>query len=645
MIILPSLIYLMGLFSPGFQATIPKEEITLRPLNETNGVLFVERGKVVFTSTAWQLVFTLNYSSVQQDINSIGKIIDRVAENVGNEVDLKMVIKANHSYYRMVMEFNELTEGEMENPKPIKKRSLDPLSWITGAFGSIAREIFGVASDAEVKKIEAYLKMIDQEREKLATYRKIQVTAIKIMEGQIERQRQQIQHLTNITELLLTHVLPTKENRKTLSSNLLLIYGEIDNMIASLQQLIASLHDAIKGIGLGKLSRQLFPKAELHKAIGHIQEKMPYNTRPVYDAETGLEQYYNNPLVMKLPGQHMLRGILRIPLQTTDQLFTLYEAIPFPMQMPSDPNHRVILKGYPRKIATTANHKRFLDLAQWNPTGTCLPSQPMVCPVKQATQIGMGQDCLFQLLGAADQLQKTTCQYETVNPDYESVVSVNERDWAVSVGKPIPLEVGCMDPEDPSKPVETTRMKTLNGNQILTIPSACTAIIGTHVIPLRLKVASAQDSTFNLIRAPQMNDDLKTEIDSMASERVYQKLFFQAYSQISKLKLDLNVDRDNQKVYHMVKQMSTINEEVAKLQPLWATHYFNLGIWPVILVILVVYLMYKTRCLFNCMMCAKTRNSNQPAERVPMSEIVYRAAAPMPVEMISEPRRRDPIYE
>ena len=619
-------------------------QISLQPLNESNGVLFIEGEEIAFTSTAWQLVFTLNFSSIHQDILTIGNIIRRVAENVGTEVDLKMVVKANHSYQRVVAEYEELlTKTEVQNPIKRDERSIDPLHWISGAFGSIARQIFGVATETEVQKIEAYLRMVDQEREQLATFRKIHLTAIKIMEGQIERQRLQVQHLTNVTELLIKNVLPDRENRKKLSSNLLLIYGEIDNMISSLHLMVNSLQEAIQDIELGRLSRKLFPIKELRTAIQHIADKMPYHTRPVYGVENGMEQYYRNPLVWKLPGNRVIRGILRIPLQTADQMFTTYQAVPFPMHLPSDPSRRIKLQGGKRLIATTKNHKKFLNLDHWEPASTCLNSQPKVCPVSQATQVGVGQDCLFQLIGSAHLIKSTTCEYDEVMETYEEIVAINDEQWAISTGQPISMEAGCMDPEDPAKPVETMETATIKGNQLLKIPPSCTAVVGDHVIPLRLKIASTQETKFGLTKTPFLDNDLKTEIESLATEKLYQKIFFQAYSQISRLKVNISTEQDSRKVYEMIKEMSKIDDEVAKLQPLWATHYFNLGIWPVVIMVVIGWILIKVQCLKRC------KNNHQAEMRVDgyqHPQVAYRPSAPVPVDLNRDSRpRRDPIYE
>lgn len=621
-------------------------KVTINPFNESLGVVFLPQGDVVFTETSWQLVISLNISSVEADFERLGEALKRIRDEAGHSIDNHMAEKLGTQYQEIRDHLDRLNE-EIRDPSSMRQtRSLNPFDWISGSIGSIARRLFGIASEEEVKQLTSYVSILYKKEEKIATMQSLHITAMKLMEGQVVQQQNQLSVLTNVTKLLLDTVAPPKAKRTNLSSNILVVYGEMENAISAFRRMIESLSRTIKALDVGLLTRSLLPESELQGALRHIRDQLPYDSYFVFDIDNDeIHRYYHNQLIIRLSGEKSIRAVLRIPLRMKSDMYRLYQAVPFPRTLQVGKKmERTRIKETESKVAISKDGKNFFSLKNWLPQLECLRGPPKVCPIHSALVESPQESCYFAIL-ATQKIAPTKCEYEIMKKEEISLEKLNEVTWIVSTGMDLTVESRCINLSSPTSPMKGKTYGSINGEYLIRVPRQCSVRIGPYQIPLRLRITSGLElQEKEDVILPEAGEETNPELLTMTTSDRYEAAFQEAYRQLAQLQVNGTDVHPQEEIEKIFKQMITVKDELDHIKPLWVSHYTSFGVGGLWFILAITVFVIWWKCIRpNSRDC---RGPIGTEGNYPVGSVVFRTVAPEAVEMITGPAtRRDPIYE
>ena len=447
----------------------------------------------------------------------------------------------------------------------------------------MAREVFGIASAEDVERLNANVDILFQKDQTIATLQTLHITAVKELEGQIEKQRTQLSSLVNLTGTMFGTLLPEVKNRNVLQPMVLFLHGEMATTLTSFRATIQQFLRVIDMLNRGFASPDILPLKELSKALEHIRSQVPSDMRLVYgNSNESLYPYYHNQLTTMLPGKKDIRGTIQIPIADPDNLFKIYKAIPFPTRVGDESGKsRFKWSGTSTYVAMTPNKARFTDLGPWFTPMACLTGPPMVCPTQTIISTDPSTQCLFQILTGDLHQSKGHCPLEAVEEDLIVIRPINEIEWVISTNEPLAVKPSCLDPDDPSLPLTMMHGFTVRGEVIVSVPRHCTASIGNYMVPLRLRMMTGNHK----VRTELLDTDLDIQhlLDlkgqALEEDRLHNR-FIDAFQGLQDLNSSVNTpDTTSEDIYRIIAKMSNVNEEMQKLQPVWVTHYMSLGGW------------------------------------------------------------------
>ena len=618
------------------------ETVRIQSYNGSAGVVFIPQGNVVFTETSWQLVLSLNISSIQTNVKELGKALHNLEKDAGHNMDERMVNKLKMQFKHLKEHLEQLI-SEINNPKPTaRKRSWNPFDWVTGSFGSIARRLFGVASEEEVKKLESYMAVLYKREEKIATMQSLHVTALKVIEGQMVQQQHQLSILTNVTKLLVETIAPPKSKRKDLTSNILVVYGELENVIQNLADLLRTMTQIIRSLDGGVLMTSLVPPKVLQEAVRHIRDQLPYDSSLIFlTTDAGIHQYYRNPLMSRLPGKEEIRALLRIPLKLKSDTYTWYKATPFPRTIQTtNQTDRLEVVTMETDIALSKDHKNYLELREWVPQLECLPGPPRICPIHTAVIDNPKDICLFNLI-RGHPLYDSRCSLKRVEDHEIRIEKLDEITWIVSTFSNLTAESRCVDLSNPSLPMNSKSYQIEQGEHMLQVQRHCLLKVGSYHVPLRLRITSGLDLT-GLMDWDSTNVQGKLEPLRIPQDNLENRVWERALMQLTSLQENLSNRHEERRINDIVKQIISVKDEMMNIKPLWVSHYSSIGLFGFMLILSVCFLIVWCKCLKPIW---QEYQKPGPRSFAPRS-VVFRTVAPETVEMIQGPTpRRDPIYE
>ena len=563
--------------------------ITTRKLEGPPGLLFIPGEEIVFTSTAWHLAFSLNLTGMGADLKTMKRIFEEAKSNRSNSVDFRMMkaveqsLKSAEESYGYLMQEAQQTIPSITKDTATKKRSLlNPISWITGSLGSIARELFGVASAEDVERMNSYLDILAAKDEKINTLQKLHLTVIKKIQGEIELQKRDVSTLVNMTGILFDTLLPSVKDRSNFQNLVVFLHGE---MIATLRAFKSTIDQYLRIIELldrGYISPQVIPTKDLSEAIDHIQRNLPQQMTMIYGTEKkDLYPYYHGQLAYRIPGSGDIRGVLRIPMATPNSKYRMYKVIPFPTRMDKNPLKRYKWQGTRTFVALTPDQKNYVELGPWFMETNCLKGPPRICPVKMAFTTDPETDCLSQLLiGKTKATAQPECRFDLVNENVTVIEAIGVLDWALSTNENVTMSPTCMDLQNPNRIPRREKSLKLTGEIIITIPRHCSAIIGKYMIPIRLRVTSGlkdiQTQTDPMEYSSILTEDQEQELEG---EYLHEQ-FMKAYQEMAKMRAETSgFDHDNQDVHEIIQRMGNISEEIDKIRPGWFHDYVSYTGW------------------------------------------------------------------
>ena len=612
-------------------ATEEIQTVYAKPFEGTPGVLFITQENVTFTSTAWHLAFSVNLSSIEQDLQRVKDIFKSARSNQSHSVDFRMMKRLEQTIRSVEEEYTYLlqeTQQRMIAESGPEKRSLNPLDWIGGSLGSIARELFGVASAEDVNRINSYVDVLYQRDTKIASLQNLHITAIREIEGQVQKQKDQLASLVNLTGTLFGTLLPEVKDRRTLSTTVLFLHGELATTLTTFRNTIQQLLRLVDLLNRGYVSPEILPLEDLARTLEHIKEQVPQGMELVYGGGNGskaeLYPYYHNQLASMLPGKKDIRGILQIPIAEPRNKFRVYRVMPFPTRSKgNESTHRFRWTGSETFVAMTPDNTRYAELGPWFSSSMCLPGPPMVCPAHMVFSMDPSTQCLFQLLTGKVSAKKEQCQFETVDEKVTVVKSINEVEWAVTTNEILNIRPSCLDKENPAWPIQRLDGFAVTGEVIVNIPRHCMATVGNYMIPLRLRVTTGTDEIKKQAKRTgiQVADLLEIQGRTLQADKV-QDSFIEAYQQL--LTLGGNVtayDHTSEDVYRVIARMSNVSEEIKKLEPVWVTHYMSFGGWVVFGIIISVLLIMLIRFRQKVLAWAEDWSSPVPIREQAMVQV------------------------
>lgn len=568
-----------------------------KPLTGTPGVLFIPQGDVMFTSTAWHLAFSLNISSIERDLSNIKKIFRLSRSNHSHPIDFRMMKRLEKTITAVEKEYEHLLQETQQAMvvKTRETRSLNPIDWISGSMGSIARELFGVASAEDVNRLNAYVDVLYQKDKKIVSLQTLHITALREVEGQIQRQKDQLTSLVNLTTTLFGTLMPEITDRRTLSPTVLFLHGDMATTLTTFRNTIQQLLRIVDMLHKGYMSPELVPLKELSRALEHIQTQIPGGMHLVYGGvgkeRNDLYPYYHNQLASMLPGNQDIRGVLQIPIAEPKNQFRIFQVVPFPSRVKGpDAKQRFRWMGAETYVAMTRDQDKYTELGPWFSSSSCLPGPPMVCPAHMAFTTDPRNTCLFQLLTAEIHAQDGKCPFENVDEQFTMVRAVSEIEWVVTTNEVLTIRPSCLDPENPSLPITKLHGFTVTGEAIVVIPRHCTATVGNYLVPLRLRVTTGDrglQSNMQPFDFP-VNDLLQLQGDLLEEDHVRDQ-FMKTYKDLTALNENLTeYDHTSEDVYNVIAKMSNVNEEIKKLEPVWVTHYMSFGGWIIFIIVIAI---------------------------------------------------------
>jgi hypothetical protein len=102
---------------------------------------------------------------MRDNINTIRTVFNETKSNKSHDVDFKIMKRIRSTIKSVEEDYEQLLQEAQEKipfrPKKERtSRSLNPLDWVTGSIGSVARELFGVASEEDVQKLTSYVTVL-----------------------------------------------------------------------------------------------------------------------------------------------------------------------------------------------------------------------------------------------------------------------------------------------------------------------------------------------------------------------------------------------------------------------------------------------------------------------------------------------------
>jgi hypothetical protein len=430
----------------------------------------------------------------------------------------------------------------------------------------------------------------------------LHITAIKEVEGQIQKQQDQLSSLVNLTGTLFGTLLPEVKDRRTLSTTVLFLHGELATTLTTFRNTIQQLLRLVELMNRGYVSPEILPVEDLSNALKHVKTQIPQGMELVFGGDKNVKNefypYYHNQLTSLLPGKQDIRGILQIPIADPKNKFKVYRVLPFPTRHKNNRSRqRFRWTGSETFVAMTSDYKRYAELGPWFSNKMCLPGPPMVCPAHMVFSIDPSTQCLFQLLTRKIQSQKGQCHFETVDESITVVQAVNEVEWIVTTNEVLTIRPSCLDVENPSWPIQRLDGLTVTGEAIVNIPRHCMATIGNYLVPLRLRVTTGTPGIQRQIQVSNVpvQDLLRIQGRTLQADHLQNK-FMDAYQQLLNLGENVSAyDHTSEDVYDVISKMSNVSEEIRKLEPVWVTHYMSFGGWVVFVIIISVVLVLLVR--------------------------------------------------
>jgi len=304
----------------------------IQPLNHS--FLFLKDRDIVLSSDAWHVALNLNISTYEDVLSSIKSdlsVVFRHQEDSTTLSELRQVETLLDNLESKLGQFKQLF------PKVEHKRSLMNLG------GTVLRTLFGTATMTDLRRLHEALGELQDKNSKVAHFLSKQVTFIRNLNTIANLNTEA---LVNPSSVVKDNVVKSHAKFQESSRDIAWLNDTLrhhSEMYIQVRQLEYSLMIAVQRIGelfssvqyalLGKLPVNLVTPVTLHRILTDISLNLPENYELVAGTKIqDVHTYYELVKVALVGNAHGVQLVIRVPLKTAAQSFSLFKIVIFPMR-------------------------------------------------------------------------------------------------------------------------------------------------------------------------------------------------------------------------------------------------------------------------------------------------------------------------
>ena len=589
----------------------PADMVVVKPLTDHVGTLLIAQEPVAFSSLTWRIIFEWNLDNLGillQNLQEIGTNLTSYPSKSENRALLQITDSLN-SAQQDYTNFRSLVLGNNTDSPPMmeslktsnvsstfkrKRRNLVDqagsevkTAW-TGAAGYSLSNWFGLVSTEQLDNMHSLVDTLFRREAKMVTIQKFQITAVKDLQSELDKQQLQIQKIVNTTATLYNLSVSLRHNNTNIAT--MLLHSDLLAAIGMYKGTVISYREIYRSLDRGFIDPDLIPITVLQSTLEQIKSKIPSGFRLIFDPDaTSLFPYYNLKLASRLPNSRQLRGVLQVPLTGLNDDYFLYQSTPFPSRFGPNNPRRFILQDSNRFIALSNDRRKFMDLGtSFNPS-TCVPGRPLVCPSTVPISTNPTSNCVFHLIAdpSSPLPSSSRCKVTEVYDSETYLQSLDAENWVISTAKSLMAYPTCLDlTHDRTPSVKFPGIK-IEGDQTIYIPRQCSLSLGHQSIPTRLIITTDLGSQSGRLMVPRLTSS--SLLDLHGAQMLDEKLTKELNSALKDLlSLHLNASLSNNStssdVRKLLIQMLRESKELAQIQPTVEYHYFS---WTLVFICLV----------------------------------------------------------
>ena len=490
---------------------------------------------MIFTANTWDLVVELPLVGLRNNLDRL----DALARDwnltgfytVHNHTALNNLIEETRQAFYLLAPFSPQLQSHRTDNGSImashsgkrKKRGLFDVG------GDIMWALFGTGRQNDITDINNRLDQMANSDEALIHAFDKQTTFLRQVADHINAEDKRITDTVAAVHSL--HAV-TEQMQEQVESNTaalrkaakLAVYSQIISALNYFRNRITELHFAIHRLELGFLDSSFLPPRKLYEILSHITaESSTKRFKFVMDITLeSVRKVYQWKICTHVPANAAIRVLMRIPLMSGDDTFSLYRVHPFPTRHPGE-NRRVKLVTSVRTVAMTPTLSKFIALDERHMTD-CIHANVLICPQTHVYMINPERHCLFGMLTGTPTRNEFRCGYDRKLPIDTEVLPLTPVRWAISTVNTERFQISCMDnlQNMDSKQLVAVRTIEIRGNAILNLPMHCQARSEDWELPLRLETSGTTSITlaeddFHTPPMPENFEFMDNEVPSNTS--------------------------------------------------------------------------------------------------------------------------------
>jgi len=328
-----SLVYVAGGYlcvsTSGADTAVP----FVQPLNHS--VLFLIDSDIILSSDAWHVALNLYISTYEDVLFSIKSHLGII---LGNQEEftplseLRQVVTLVDNLESKLGQFKQLF------PKKKPKPSLLDLG------GTVLRTLFGTATMTDLHRLHEALGELQDKNSEVAHSLSKQVTFIRDLNTVAS---QNTEALVNLSSIVKDNVVKSHSKFQESSwsiawlndtlrhqSEMYIHVRQLEYSLMLANQQISELFTSVQYALLGKLPVSLVTPTTLHRMLNDISLNLPENYELIAGTKIqDVHVYYELVKVAVVGNVHGVQLVIRVPLKTAAQLFSLFKTIVFPMRL------------------------------------------------------------------------------------------------------------------------------------------------------------------------------------------------------------------------------------------------------------------------------------------------------------------------
>lgn len=435
------------------------------------GVVIIPHGDAAPIASTWHAAFPLNLSQFD---NQLSLLLKAAEQDKSLSPHLHSHLPSTYGLRRLINSTlarasNSLT-AIRSRLYPTRSRRSPP------GFGTVASALFGVASDADVARVQYELNALRDRQSSLVTLQHAQLTAFRRLSNQLTATEHRIATHINATDMLFKAVLQLYKRENSTErqqTSMHLIWQE--RLLHTTQLFIDALNtfrNIVDRLQAGYLSPELLPPTTLRQLLRNISASVAPAFR-LPDATGSLASYYSIPMAFLLPTSNHPTAIFRIPLIHPPPYLRRFTVIPTPTtsKMSKLP---FILDTPLHSFFGDADRKYALTFSAPTPPPTCHFEGPPVCDIASRPQESVDRHCVTTLYAQQTPTTPSKCPLRQALGPFPGIFPLTHRTWLIAAIQNLTISVAC----------PTSQLAhTVNGTLLLYLPAPCAATMDSLTIP------------------------------------------------------------------------------------------------------------------------------------------------------------------